>query len=262
MQETAFDASAAAGYDLARYRELGLYWLVRETDVEYLDPFALHYGALVQVKTWVIDFRRVRSRRAYEFALDSSITPVARASTDWVLLDTATGQPVSIPSEMMGAFFPEGVPEQAPPRSRFPSPPPVGAFQDRRRVRWSDVDSVGHVNNAVYLDYLDDSAVGVAAENRWPPARLSDLGLAILARRHQIEYRQPALLDDRLVLTTWLSDLDSSTGIQHLFITRSGDNALLLRARWHWEMVDRQSGEPAAIPPEFVADLAPHLCPS
>ena len=65
MQEAAFDASAAAGYDLDRYEAMGRHWLVRETDIEYLRP--LRYGDTVQVKTWVADFRRIRSRRAYEF---------------------------------------------------------------------------------------------------------------------------------------------------------------------------------------------------
>ena len=64
MQEAAFDALAAAGYDLARYDELERVWLVRETDVENLRP--LRYGDSIQVKTWVADFRRVRSRRMYE----------------------------------------------------------------------------------------------------------------------------------------------------------------------------------------------------
>ena len=58
MQEAAFDASAAAGYDFARYDALGQYWLVRETEVEYLKP--LVYGDTFEVKTWVADFRRVR----------------------------------------------------------------------------------------------------------------------------------------------------------------------------------------------------------
>jgi acyl-CoA thioester hydrolase len=42
MQEAAFDATAAAGYDLARYEAMGRRWLVRETDIEYLRP--LRYG--------------------------------------------------------------------------------------------------------------------------------------------------------------------------------------------------------------------------
>ncbi|MCP4539314.1 MAG: acyl-CoA thioesterase [Chloroflexi bacterium] len=141
MQEAAFDASAAAGYDQARYDAMGHYWLVRETDVEYLRP--LRYGDSVQVKTWVTDFRRGRSRRAYELELVESAELVARASTDWVFLNRDTGRPTTIPSEMINAFYPEGLPEQAPPRSRFPTAPPPspGVFRLRQQVRWQDIDS-------------------------------------------------------------------------------------------------------------------------
>jgi acyl-CoA thioester hydrolase len=49
MQEAAFDASAAAGYDVPCYAELNRTWLVRETDITYLVP--LSYGDSVTVKT-------------------------------------------------------------------------------------------------------------------------------------------------------------------------------------------------------------------
>ena len=47
MQETAFDASATVGYDMARYAALGHQWLIRETDITYLRP--LVYGDTVLV---------------------------------------------------------------------------------------------------------------------------------------------------------------------------------------------------------------------
>src|SRR5690554_1377686 len=77
MQEAAMDASAAAGYDLARYEALGHQWLIRETDIEYLRP--LTYGDSVVVKTWVADFHRVRSRRMYELRHAASGELVAQA---------------------------------------------------------------------------------------------------------------------------------------------------------------------------------------
>jgi len=61
------DASAAAGYDLERYRELGHHWLIRSTEIEYLRP--LVYGDSVEISTWVVDFRRASSRRSYQFKL-------------------------------------------------------------------------------------------------------------------------------------------------------------------------------------------------
>ena len=59
MQETAFDASAAVGYDVARYEAIGRQWLVRETDITYLRP--LVYGDTVIVKTWAVSYTHLRS---------------------------------------------------------------------------------------------------------------------------------------------------------------------------------------------------------
>jgi acyl-CoA thioester hydrolase len=92
MQEAAFDASAAVGYDKARYDALGTLWLAHETEIEYFLP--IHYGDAVEIKTWVGDFRRVRSRRFYEFRRAGADELLARASTDWVYLDANSLRPL------------------------------------------------------------------------------------------------------------------------------------------------------------------------
>jgi YbgC/YbaW family acyl-CoA thioester hydrolase len=255
LQESAFDASAAAGYDLSRYASMGCHWLVRETDIQCRRP--VRYGESVAVKTWVADFRRVRSRRAYELRLVGSGELVAEARTDWVFLDSTTGHPVTIPLDMMEAFFPEGVPSEAPPRRRFPSVsvPSIGAFQLERRVVWSDVDPAGHVNNAVYLAYLEDGEAEAAAAGGWPHQRMAAEGFALVARRHQIEYRQPAVLGDELELRVWLSGLDECHGMWHHAIIRAHDGGRLAQARTHWECVDVETRQPIPVPPQFVADL-------
>src|SRR5512137_1593503 len=144
MQEAAFDASAAAGYDVARYDELGQYWLVRETEIEYFKPLA--YGDEFEIKTWVVDFRRVRSRRAYEFRLAGSDQISARGLTDWVYVDQATQRLVNVPPEMIRAFAPEDEKVTAQPRDSFPKPPPPPpeVFRMRRRVMWQDIDQAQH----------------------------------------------------------------------------------------------------------------------
>ena len=117
-----------AGYDLARYAALGHHWLVRETEIEYLAP--LRYGDSVRVKTWVADFHRVRSRRAYELYRTGDDVLVARGATEWVYLDSQTSQPARIPAEMAATFLPEGPPPAGapPPFSRFtPAPRPAGS---------------------------------------------------------------------------------------------------------------------------------------
>ncbi len=256
-QEAAFAATAAAGYDLARYEELDRLWLARESEIEYLHP--LRYGDSVQVKTWVVDFRRVRSIRAYEFRHAESGILVARATTDWVHLALSTLRPAYISPEMRTAFFPEGTPPPAPARKRFPASPtpPQGAFQQFRVAEWRDVDAAGHVNNTVYLSYVEECALQALAARGWPLSRMGSEGFAITTRSHRIEYKQPALLDDELELTTWLSDIRETTAIRHTIIKRTGDGAAVSRARTVHAWVNLKTGQPQAIPEALLADIAP-----
>jgi acyl-CoA thioester hydrolase len=255
-QEAAFDASAAAGYDMERYTELDRLWLARESEIEYLRP--LRYGDSVQVKTWVVDFRRVRSVRAYEFRHAASGELVARATTDWVHLELSTGRPAHISPEMRAAFFPEGPPLSAPARERFPEAPPCppGAYRQSRRAEWRDIDAAGHVNNTVYLAYIQECALASLAACGWPVSRLEAEGIAIATRYHRIEYRQPSLLDDELEILTWLSHVQGATAIRHTFITRPADGATIARARTACGWVEPESGDPVTMPESLAADIA------
>ena len=255
-QEVAFDASAAAGYDLAHYQAMDRSWLIRDTEIEYLRP--LRYGDSVQVTTWVADFRQVRSRRAYEFRRAGSAELVARASSDWAFLELSTSRPTVIPAEMKTAFFPEGVPASGPPRERFPAapPPPFGAFRQRRRVEWRDLDTAGHVNNAVYLSYVEDCGMQATASHGWSIGHMEAEGFAVVARHHRIEYQQSAVLDDELEVTTWLSDVTECTATRHTTMIRPRDGALTSRARTLHIWIDLRTGRPTPIPAAFLADFA------
>jgi acyl-CoA thioester hydrolase len=216
----------------------------------------------MEVKTWVADFRRVRSRRAYEIRQKDSGELAVRAMTDWIFIDRRTQRPVSIPQEVAAAYLPHGAPEGAPPRKPFPSapPPPAGVYRQQRRVQWSDVDPTKHVNNAVYLSYLEDCAVRDAVSRSWPMQRMLDEGgFAIVARRYRIEYRQQALLDDELEVATWISDVKRATAVRHYSIRRVNDGELLTRARALWVWVDVDSGRPMRIPEQFAVDFAPNI---
>ncbi len=259
MQETAFDASTAVGYDVARYRALGHFWLVRESDITFLNP--LTYGDTVIVKTWVADFRRVRSRRMYAMRQAQSGQLVATAHTDWVYLNADSLQPATIPPEMRAAFLPADARQEKVRREKFPQPPlaPPGVFTLCKKVQWRDLDEMQHVNNAVYLAYLEDCGMGVLADGGWPMMRLIENGFGIVVRRYRIEYRQPAFMDDELALATWVSDVKRATAVRHFTITRIHDAALLLRARLLLVFVDLQTGQPIRIPPDFLADFGGNI---
>lgn len=257
MQETAFDASRAAGFGNEAYHELGRVWLVRETDISYRLP--LHYRDVFTVRTWVQDFRRFRSRRRYELRRGDDL--VADAVTDWVFVDTATGKPERIPQAMVDAFFPDGPPtDDVPPREPFPATPaaPPGAYVIERPVAWSDLDGLHHVNNAVYLNYAEDAGMGAIAAYGWPVDRCMAAGFAIVARRQRIEYKAQAVLGDTVRVTTWWSDPRRTNAVRNYRIERVSDGQLLARVWGHFVWVNVQTGRPIRIPADFIADLAPN----
>jgi len=242
-----------------RYNEMKRQWFIRETDIDYLHP--LTYGDSVVVKTWVADFRRVRSRRAYELRLESTGERVAEAHTDWVYLDMETLRPVTVPPEMIEAFYPEGLPQEGVRREPFPeapSPPP-GMFTMQRDVEWHDLDTAGHVNNAMYMAYLEEAGVRVAAAFGWPMARIFAAGFGIVARRYRIEYQQPALFGDTLTIDTWISDVRRSSATRHYVIRRASDAALIARANVVWVWIDLHTGQPIRIPAGFMDDFVANL---
>jgi acyl-CoA thioester hydrolase len=133
-------------------------------------------------------------------------------------------------------------------------------YRQQRRVQWSDVDPTGHVNNAVYLSYLEDCAIRDAVFRGWPVQRMiEEGGFAIVARRYRIEYRGQALLDEELEVSTWVAEVKRVTAVRHYAIRRVADGALLTRARALWVWVDVETGRPVRIPRNFVEDFAANI---
>lgn len=255
MEEAAFNASAEAGYSKARYESMGHLCLARETDIEYLQP--LFYGDSVEIKTWVSDFRRVRSIRRYEFRRGDVL--VARASTDWVYLDATTMRPSAVPPEMVAAFAGDESVTPIEPRESFPTtpPPPHGVFTLRRRVEWRDIDSAQHVNNAVYFNYIEDCGIQAIASFGWPITRMREAGFGIFARRERIEYRLPALLGDELEIATWVFDVKRISATRCYTISR--DNVLLAQVHTLGVWTELATGKPARIPDHFLVDFAANI---
>jgi acyl-CoA thioester hydrolase len=259
MQEAAMDASAAIGYDTAYYRGIDRYWLVCQTGITYLRPLA--YGDTVIVKTWVADFRRATSRRLYEMRIKGSDKIAAEGFSDWVFVNSMTSRPARVPPSMVAAFTPPQGLRQTGKRETFPiqPPQPEGVFRMRRRVRWSEIDAAGHVNNAAYFSFMEDCAMELMAARDWTAARMHDEGFGIVARSYRIQYMSPALLDDELEVSTWVSQVKRSSAVRHYTITRAGDGEVIARAQAVWVWVNLQTGGPMRIPAEFLSAFAANV---
>jgi acyl-CoA thioester hydrolase len=136
------------------------------------------------------------------------------------------------------------------------------------RVRFHELDPLGHVNNAVYLNYLEQTAIDHADAEGYGAATLRDLGGVFIARRHEITYLRPAVENDVLRVTTWPADMSGARAIRAYEITRlpveSGQSIpadgirdladtpavgeVIVSAQTEWAFVDPVSGRPRRIP--------------
>jgi acyl-CoA thioester hydrolase len=220
FQEAAFEASASLGYDMKKYDEMGAAWLMRGIDVEFLGE--AHYPEAIAIKTWVSDFHRVRSHREYEARRASDGALLARARADWVFLDSKIFAPRRVPAEAVALFEPNGQPALEPIQwLDLSAGEPLGHFEATRRVQQYELDWMQHVNNAVYVNWIEQQAYDAWRAWGQDPAAL-DL------RRHQIEYRQGAVGDDALVLVDDAARVGEQVVWKHRIVR--GD-ALLVEAR-------------------------------
>jgi len=117
-------------------------------------------------------------------------------------------------------------------------------FEQSFTVDEADIDELGHVNNVVYLRWVQDVATAHWMEATTPAQRA---GIAWVVARHEIDYRAPALRGDELTARTWVAAWTGVRSERHTEIVRHRDGTVLARARTIWGAVDPESGRPRRL---------------
>jgi len=123
-------------------------------------------------------------------------------------------------------------------------------FEVHLAVQPEDIDELGHVNNVVYLRWVQDAAVAhwrAAAE----PADQEALVWVVV--RHEIDYLRPARPDENLVARTWVGAAVGGNFERHTEIRRARNRKVLARARTLWCPISRATGRPTEPSPDVVA---------
>src|SRR5687768_12244902 len=97
------------------------------------------------------------------------------------------------------------------------------SFTLRFPVRAYELDSLGHVNNAVYLHYAEHIASEHVEKIGIGRAWCLEKGGTWVVRRHEITYHQPAVYGDELELITRPDGFKAATGLRRTRITRAKD---------------------------------------
>lgn len=128
-------------------------------------------------------------------------------------------------------------------------------FEHPYIVQQHEIDELGHANNAVYVNWMQEAAIAHSTEQGWPSERYWESSYAWVARSHKIDYLQPAFAGDKLTVRTWIADMQRVSSLRCYEIFRDADQTVLARAETRWAFVDLKTRRPARIPPEVQNDF-------
>ena len=128
------------------------------------------------------------------------------------------------------------------------------SFEQPITAAAADIDELGHVNNAVWVQWIQDVAVAhwdAAAD----PAHKDSYFWVVV--RHEIDYLRPAFEGERVTARTWIDpEIQGARSVRHMEFT-GPDGKLLVRARTQWAIIDKAAGRPVRVPREVVAPFLP-----
>jgi acyl-CoA thioester hydrolase len=112
---------------------------------------------------------------------------------------------------------------------------------------------LGHVNNAVYLNWVEQVAIdhveALGFGRDWTTAQ----GGAWVVREHHVTYHRPVEYGDAVLVTTLPQEIGGVRGLRRTEIRRESDAALTTEVLTQWIWVRASDGRPARVPAELLA---------
>jgi acyl-CoA thioester hydrolase len=128
-----------------------------------------------------------------------------------------------------------------------------GAHVVQLEVRAADIDAYDHVNNAVYLTWLDRAAWSHSAALGLPLERCVAMRRGMAALRTEIDFVRAALVGDQVQVATWIAAGDGRLRVGRRFqVLRVADGETLARARTDYVCINLDTGKAVRMPPEFA----------
>ena len=124
-------------------------------------------------------------------------------------------------------------------------------FTLERIVVADDIDNLAHVNNMTYLYWIQD-----ASKNHWEELTknlTNDFHLWIV-RSHQIEYKRPARLGDKIIINTYVKRSKGFLSDRIVEISLKKSKQLLVRCKTQWCYINKETQNPERIP-EYIISL-------
>jgi acyl-CoA thioester hydrolase len=124
----------------------------------------------------------------------------------------------------------------------------------------NEIDQLGHTNNQVYLDWMMKAAYEHSESLGLSVNDYLSIGIAMVAKRHEINYLSATYINDNLIVGTWIATNDNRfRSMRKYQIIRMGDQKTILRAETDWVSLNIDNGKPERMPDEFIRCYQPTI---
>lgn len=113
-------------------------------------------------------------------------------------------------------------------------------------VKKEHLDEQNHVNNVVYVQWIQDVAV---AHWRKVASQESQENFVWFLLRHEIDFKQQSFEGEEITATTWVGKATKVTCERFTEIKRGG--TVLVKAKSNWCMLEADTKKPAKISEEI-----------
>jgi acyl-CoA thioester hydrolase len=132
----------------------------------------------------------------------------------------------------------------------MPDKEPENAFDINIKVGVNDIDALQHVNNVVYLRYVQE-----VAQSHWDSIASDEMKkkYSWVVLRHEIDYRNPAFLGDELIARTWVSSCEGVRSVRNVKLYQSTSHKLVVETKTTWCLLDAQTMKPKRIEDDILS---------
>lgn len=121
---------------------------------------------------------------------------------------------------------------------------PAETYTNRRTVTKEDLDDLNHVNNVIYVQWIQD-----IAKEHWEVRATDQLKKDFIwvVIRHEIDYKTQAFLGDEILIETYVGETTFVTSERFVNIKNAKTGKILVTAKSMWCLLDAASKRPTKI---------------
>ena len=123
-------------------------------------------------------------------------------------------------------------------------------FERAVTARPEQIDELGHVNNAVWVQWIQEVALDHWYSVATPAHQDAYIWVVV---RHEIDYLRPAFVGETLTGRTWVGETPKGARFDRHMEFTGDDGKVRVRAVTQWAIIDKATGRPIRVPAEVVA---------